>query len=165
MFGVFPHTVETQDNTLMRGFDDVFYAPHSRHTTINREDIEEVDALTIIASSEEAGVYAVESAKHRQIYITGHSEYDADTLEREYLRDKNAGLPIEVPKNYYPNNDDTKPPRVTWRGHAKNPSNPLLAFSTSATKWLFVKPSHSLQSLRKSGSFCSTIFSDTVQGL
>ena len=118
MFGVFPHTVETQDNTLMRGFDDVFYAPHSRHTTINREDIEEVDALTIIASSEEAGVYAVESAKHRQIYITGHSEYDADTLEREYLRDKNAGLPIEVPKNYYPNDDDTKPPRVTWRGHA-----------------------------------------------
>ncbi len=118
MFGVFPHTVETQDNTLMRGFDDIFYAPHSRHTTINREDIEEVDALTIIASSEEAGVYAVESAKHRQIYITGHSEYDADTLEREYLRDKNAGLPIEVPKNYYPNDDDTKPPRVTWRGHA-----------------------------------------------
>ena len=118
MFGVFPHTVETQDNTLMRGFDDVFYAPHSRHTTVDREDIEEVDALTIIASSEEAGVYAVESAKHRQIYITGHSEYDADTLEREYLRDKNAGLPIEVPKNYYPNDDDTKPPRVTWRGHA-----------------------------------------------
>lgn len=118
MFGVFPHTVETQDNTLMRGFDDVFYAPHSRHTTIDREEIEEVDALTIIASSEEAGVYAVESAKHRQIYITGHSEYDADTLEREYLRDKNAGLPIEVPKNYYPDDDDTKPPRVTWRGHA-----------------------------------------------
>lgn len=118
MFGVFPHTVETQDNTLMRGFDDVFYAPHSRHTTIDREEIEEVDALTIIASSEEAGVYAVESAKHRQIYITGHSEYDADTLEREYLRDKNAGLPIEVPKNYYPDDDDTKAPRVTWRGHA-----------------------------------------------
>ena len=118
MFGVFPHTVETQDNTLMRGFDDIFYAPHSRHTTIDREDIEDIDALTIIASSEEAGVYAVESAKHRQIYITGHSEYDADTLEREYLRDKNAGLPIEVPKNYYPDDDDTKPPRVTWRGHA-----------------------------------------------
>ena len=118
MFGVFPHTVETQDNTLMRGFDDIFYAPHSRHTTVDREDIEDVDALTIVASSEEAGVYAVESAKHRQIYITGHSEYDADTLEREYLRDKNAGLPIEVPKNYYPNDDDTQPPRVTWRGHA-----------------------------------------------
>ncbi|MBQ7298904.1 MAG: homoserine O-succinyltransferase [Clostridia bacterium] len=118
MFGVFPHTVETQENTLMRGFDDIFYAPHSRHTTVDREDIEEVDALTIIASSEEAGVYAVESAKHRQIYITGHSEYDADTLEREYLRDKNAGLPIDVPKNYYPDDDDTKAPRVTWRGHA-----------------------------------------------
>ena len=118
MFGVFPHIVETQENTLMRGFDDIFYAPHSRHTTIDREEIEDVDALTIVASSPEAGVYAVESAKHRQIFITGHSEYDADTLEREYLRDKNAGLPIEVPKNYYPDDDDTKPPRVSWRAHA-----------------------------------------------
>ncbi len=118
LFGVFPHTVETQENTLMRGFDDVFYAPHSRHTTIAREDIEEVDALTVIASSPEAGVFAVESAKHRQIYITGHAEYDADTLEKEYLRDKNAGLPIEVPKNYYPGDDDTKAPVVRWRGHA-----------------------------------------------
>ncbi|MBQ8576465.1 MAG: homoserine O-succinyltransferase [Clostridia bacterium] len=118
LFGVFPHVVETQENTLMRGFDDVFYAPHSRHTTIDREDIEDVDALTIVASSPDAGVYAVESARHRQIYITGHSEYDADTLEKEYLRDKNAGLPIEVPKNYYPDDDDTKAPRVTWRAHA-----------------------------------------------
>ncbi len=118
LFGVFPHTVETQENTLMRGFDDIFYAPHSRHTTIAREDIEEVDALTIIASSPDAGVFAVESAKHRQIYITGHAEYDADTLEKEYLRDKNAGLPIEVPKNYYPGDDDTKAPVVRWRGHA-----------------------------------------------
>jgi len=118
MFGVFPHIVETQENTLMRGFDDIFYAPHSRHTTVDREEIEDVDALTIVASSPEAGVYAVESAKHRQIFITGHSEYDADTLEREYLRDKNAGLPIEVPKNYYPDDDDAKPPRVSWRAHA-----------------------------------------------
>lgn len=118
LFGVFPHTVETQENTLMRGFDDVFYAPHSRHTTVSREAIEEIDALTIVASSKEAGVFAVESAKHRQIYITGHAEYDADTLEKEYLRDKNAGLPIEVPKHYYPDDDDTKPPLVTWRAHA-----------------------------------------------
>lgn len=118
LFGVFPHTVETQENTLMRGFDDVFYAPHSRHTTVSREAIEDIDALTVIASSKEAGVFAVESAKHRQIYITGHAEYDADTLEKEYLRDKNAGLPIEVPKHYYPDDDDTKPPLVTWRAHA-----------------------------------------------
>ncbi len=118
LFGVFPHTVETQDNTLMRGFDDVFWAPHSRHTTVDRKDIEAVDALTIVASSAEAGIYAVESARHRQIFITGHSEYDADTLEREYLRDKNAGLPISVPENYYPEDDDTRAPRVTWRGHA-----------------------------------------------
>ncbi len=118
LFGVFPHIVETQENTLMRGFDDVFYAPHSRHTTIAREAIEDVDALTIIASSPDAGVFAVESAKHRQIYITGHAEYDADTLEKEYLRDKNAGLPIDVPKNYYPDDDDTKAPLVRWRGHA-----------------------------------------------
>ena len=118
LFGVFPHTVETQENTLMRGFDDVFYAPHSRHTTVSREVIEDIDALTVIASSKEAGVFAVESAKHRQIYITGHAEYDADTLEKEYLRDKNAGLPIEVPKHYYPDDDDTKPPLVTWRAHA-----------------------------------------------
>ena len=118
LFGVFPHTVETQENTLMRGFDDIFYAPHSRHTTVSREAIEEIDALTIVASSKEAGVFAVESAKHRQIYITGHAEYDADTLEKEYLRDKNAGLPIEVPKHYYPDDDDTKPPLVTWRAHA-----------------------------------------------
>ncbi|MBP3917694.1 MAG: homoserine O-succinyltransferase [Clostridia bacterium] len=118
LFGVFPHVVETQENTLMRGFDDVFYAPHSRHTTVLREDIEAVDALTVVASSPKAGVYAVESAKHRQIFITGHAEYDADTLEKEYLRDKNAGLPIAVPENYYPGDDDTKPPRVTWRAHA-----------------------------------------------
>ena len=93
-------------------------APHSRHTTVRREDIEACPALKILASSDEAGVYAVSTDNGRQIFIMGHSEYDPLTLEREYLRDKNAGLPIEVPKNYYPNDDDTRPPMVTWRSHA-----------------------------------------------
>jgi len=118
MFGVFPHRVERKSSILFRGFDDVFMVPHSRHTTILREDVEAVPALKILASSEEAGIYAMATDQGRQVFITGHSEYDADTLEREYLRDKNAGLPIEVPKNYYPDDDDTKPPMMRWRAHA-----------------------------------------------
>ena len=118
MFGVFPHTADYKRSILLRGFDDVFWVPHSRHTTVLREDIEAVPDLKILASSEETGVYAVTNKGGRQIFITGHSEYDADTLEKEYLRDKNQGLPIVVPANYYPNNDDTKPPIVRWRGHA-----------------------------------------------
>ena len=118
LFGVFPHRVEYKHAILLRGFDDVFMAPHSRHTTILREDIERVPELKIIASSEEAGIYAVFTAGGRQVFLTGHSEYDPDTLKREYERDKALGLPIAVPKNYFPNDDDTQPPLVTWRGHA-----------------------------------------------
>lgn len=118
LFGVFPHCVEYKHPILLRGFDDVFMAPHSRHTTILREDIERVPELKIIASSEEAGIYAVFTAGGRQVFLTGHSEYDPDTLKREYERDKALGLPIAVPKNYFPNDDDTQPPLVTWRGHA-----------------------------------------------
>ena len=118
LFGVFPHKADYVRSILLRGFDDVFYVPHSRHTTVKREDIEAVPELKIIASSEEAGVYAVSSKNGKQIFITGHSEYDPRTLEKEYLRDKNAGLPISVPKNYYPDDDDTKEPLVTWRAHA-----------------------------------------------
>ncbi len=118
LFGVFPHTVDRKSSMLFRGFDDTFMVPHSRHTTVLREDIEKVEGLKILASSEEAGVYAVATDRGRQIFITGHPEYDADTLEREYLRDKNAGLPIEMPKNYYPDNDDTKKPIVSWRSSA-----------------------------------------------
>jgi len=92
--------------------------PHSRHTTIKREDVEEVEALKILSSSEEAGVYAVSTNRGRQIFVTGHPEYDGETLKREYLRDKSAGLPIEIPKNYFPNDDDTQPPNVSWRSHA-----------------------------------------------
>lgn len=118
LFGVFPHIIERKTSILMRGFDDTFMVPHSRHTTIRREDVEAHPELKILASSEEAGIYAIITDKGRQVFITGHSEYDARTLENEYLRDKKAGLPIEVPKNYYPNDDDTRDPLVTWRSHA-----------------------------------------------
>jgi len=116
-FGVFKHKADYKHAILLRGFDDEFWAPHSRHTTILREDIEATPGLKILASSEEAGVYIVMNKEGRQIFVTGHSEYDPDTLEREYLRDKYAGLPIQVPKNYYPNDDDSQAPIVRWRGH------------------------------------------------
>ena len=118
LFGVFPHTVEYKHSILFRGFDDVFYVPHSRHTTVYREDIEKVPELRILASSEEAGVYVIFTKEGKQIFITGHSEYDPGTLREEYERDIKAGKPISVPKNYYPDNDPTKEPVVTWRGHA-----------------------------------------------
>ena len=118
MFGIFPHKVDYKKSILFRGFDDTFMVPHSRHTTVDRADIKAVKALKILASSSEAGVYAVATKGGRQIFITGHSEYDADTLKNEYLRDLNAGKPIEIPKNYFPDDDPTKPPMVTWRAHA-----------------------------------------------
>ncbi len=118
LFGVFPHTVEYKHSILFRGFDDIFYVPHSRHTTVYREDIEKVPELRILSSSEEAGVYVVFTKEGKQIFITGHSEYDPWTLREEYERDVKAGKPISVPKNYYPDNDPTKEPVVTWRGHA-----------------------------------------------
>jgi len=117
MFGVFKHKADYKHAILLRGFDDEFWAPHSRHTTIRRQDIEAVPGLKILASSEEAGVYIVMNKEGRQIFVTGHSEYDQDTLEREYLRDKYQGLPIQVPKNYYPDDDDSQAPVVRWRGH------------------------------------------------
>lgn len=116
--GVYPHRVEYKRSILFRGFDDVFYVPHSRYTTVLREDIERVEELRILASSDEAGVYAVISKGGAQVFLTGHSEYDPDTLEREYLRDKAAGIDPSVPANYYPDDDDTRPPLMTWRAHA-----------------------------------------------
>ena len=118
LFGVYPHHADYKRSILLRGFDDTFYVPHSRHTTVCREDIEAVPGLKILASSEQAGVYAVMSKEGHQIFITGHAEYDPLTLEAEYLRDKKLGKPISVPENYYPDDDDTKPPIVRWRGHA-----------------------------------------------
>ena len=118
LFGVFAHRVERKTSMLLRGFDDTFFVPHSRHTTIDRADVEAVPELKILAASPEAGIYAIATDKGRQIFITGHSEYDADTLRLEYDRDKNAGLPIDVPVNYFPDDDPSKEPKVTWRGHA-----------------------------------------------
>ena len=118
LFGVFEHKKEYARSILLRGFDDTFFVPHSRHTTVHREDIEAVPELKILASSPEAGVYAITSKEGRQIFVTGHSEYDPETLKNEYLRDKNAGLPIKPPANYFPGDDDTKDPVVRWRGHA-----------------------------------------------
>ncbi len=118
LFGVFPHSVERRSNMLLRGFDEVFMAPHSRHTSIKREDIEACPQLKILASSPDAGVYAVATEGGKQVFITGHSEYDRETLKLEYERDKNQGLPIHVPYNYFPNDDDSREPLVTWRSHA-----------------------------------------------
>ncbi|MBR6766108.1 MAG: homoserine O-succinyltransferase [Clostridia bacterium] len=118
MFGVFPHRVERRSSMLFRGADDVFMVPHSRHTEIRREDIERIPELRILSTSDEAGVYALATDSGKQIFITGHSEYDADTLKKEYMRDKNLGLSIKVPKNYFPNDDDTLEPVVSWRSHA-----------------------------------------------
>ena len=118
LFGVYEHHADYKRSILLRGFDDSFWVPHSRHTTVTREDIEAVPGLKIIASSEEAGVYAVMNKEGRQIFVTGHSEYDPETLKNEYLRDKNLGLDIHVPENYFPDDDDTQEPIVRWRGHA-----------------------------------------------
>ena len=118
LFGIFEHHVDHKQAILFRGFDDTFYVPHSRHTTCLREDIEKVPELKILASSSEAGVYVTITEGGRQVFVTGHSEYDADTLKNEYFRDKNAGLPIEIPKNYFPDDDVTKPPIVRWKSCA-----------------------------------------------
>ena len=118
MFGVYRHQVDYKRAILLRGFDDTFWVPHSRYTTVRREDIEAQPELKILASSEEAGVYAVMNKGGRQIFVTGHSEYDPETLKNEYLRDKNAGLSPRVPANYFPGDDPEQDPIVRWRGHA-----------------------------------------------
>ncbi len=118
LFGVFKHRADYKRAILLRGFDDEFYVPHSRHTTVRREDVEKIPELKILASSDEAGLYAVMTSQGRQIFITGHSEYDGDTLMHEYLRDVTLGRDIDVPKNYFPDDDPTKEPVVNWRSHA-----------------------------------------------
>lgn len=116
--GVYPHRVTHKGSILFRGFDDVFMVPHSRYTTVDRRDILTIPQLKILAESEEAGVYAVSTHGGRQVFITGHSEYDAETLLDEYLRDKKAGINPEIPVNYFPNDDDTRAPMCTWRSSA-----------------------------------------------
>ena len=120
MFGIYEHYVvpEKKRKILLRGFDDKFYAPHSRHTEVRAEDIEKVPELEILAVSDEAGVYIVTAKSERQFFVTGHSEYDNITLANEYFRDKEKGLDIKVPKNYFENDDPTTEPKNTWRAHA-----------------------------------------------
>ena len=118
LFGIFPHKVDYKKSILFRGFDDVFMVPQSRHTTIKTQDVEAVPELKILASSEECGIYAIATEGGKQIFITGHSEYDADTLKNEYLRDLKAGLSIKAPKNYFPDDNPKNEPLVTWRSHA-----------------------------------------------
>jgi len=117
-FGVFPHRVNVRHERIVQGFDDVFFAPHSRHTETRREDILAVPGLVLLAESEEAGVYLVQSADRRQVFVTGHSEYDPCTLQAEYTRDLGKGLPINIPKNYFPADDPARAPLVRWRSHA-----------------------------------------------
>ncbi len=118
MFGVFPHKVTRPANPLVRGFDEVFYAPHSRHTGVNRADIDACPALRVLAQSDEAGVFLLSTENGRQIFVTGHPEYDKYTLDTEYQRDVAKGLAIAVPQNYYPQDDPTQEPIFRWRAHA-----------------------------------------------
>lgn len=118
LFGIFPHRVDYKKSILFRGFDDTFMVPQSRHTTVKAEDIKKVKELKILASSPEAGVYAVSTKHGKQIFITGHSEYDADTLAQEYFRDLNEGKEIEIPKNYFPDDNPKNTPVISWRAHA-----------------------------------------------
>jgi len=117
-FGIFKHTMNEPYMPIFRGFDDEFFAPHSRHTEIHREDIQKVRELTLLSESEEAGVYMVMAREGREIYVTGHSEYAPYTLQDEYIRDVSKGLPITIPVNYFPNDDVSKQPIVRWRSHA-----------------------------------------------
>ena len=144
LFGVFPHTADYKKSILFRGFDDVFMVPQSRHTTVYREDIEKVSELEILASSKECGVYAVKSKMGRQIFVTGHSEYDAETLKNEYLRDVSQGKPISVPKNYFPNDDPELPPIVSWRSHAN------LLFSNWLNYFVYQTTPYDIKSVAKS---------------
>ena len=118
LFGVFRHTVEDPNYILFRGFDDKFWVPHSRNTTVHREDIEAIEGLKVLSASPEAGVYAVKSPESRQVFLMGHAEYDPDTLKKEYLRDVAAGVDIQLPKNYFSGDDPSQPPIVRWRSCA-----------------------------------------------
>ena len=118
MFGIFPHKAEYKRSMLLRGFDDTFMVPHSRHTAIDEDAVRNTKGLKVLASSEDAGIYAISTKNGKQIFITGHSEYDADTLKNEYLRDVGEGKPIEIPKNYFPSDNPKKAPIVSWRSHA-----------------------------------------------
>lgn len=120
LFGVYEHKVMNRKIPLVRGFDDYFLAPHSRHTTVSAKSIHECDKLMVLAESDEAGVLVAMTQDGKQIFVMGHLEYDRMTLHNEYVRDKEKGLSIQIPKNYYPGDDDTKKPHLEWRAHCNN---------------------------------------------
>ncbi|MDR0380396.1 MAG: homoserine O-succinyltransferase [Oscillospiraceae bacterium] len=140
-FGVFEHRVLENRRPLMRGFDDIFRAPHSRHTEVRRADVEAVPGLEILADSEQAGIYLIVSRDGRRIFVTGHAEYDADTLAKEYFRDVERSLPIAPPANYFPSDDPARAPRKTWRSHA------YLLFSNWLNYYVYQSTPYDLTSL------------------
>lgn len=142
MFGVFPHKINQKNIKLLMGFDDQFYVPHSRHTEVKKEDIDKVKEISVLAESEESGVYIVSTKGGRQIFVTGHSEYDPLTLKSEYDRDVNKGLDIKVPRNYYPNDDPQKDPIVKWRGHSN------LLFSNWLNYYVYQETPYNLDELK-----------------
>ncbi len=141
MFGVFPHKAEVSNNTLLRGFDEKFNIPHSRHTEIRRIDVERIKGLKILASSPESGIAIISDVSDRQFFIMGHLEYDRFTLANEYFRDKDKGLPIEVPAHYFPYDDPSQPPRFNWRSHAN------LLFSNWLNYCVYQKTPYRLEEL------------------
>ncbi len=142
MFGVFPHTNTNQQLPIFRGFDDIFYIPHSRHTEIRTEDVESVDALDIIASSEVAGVSIVTAKNGRQLFITGHSEYSRLTLDGEYKRDKAKNLPIEMPINYYKDDNPDNIPVMRWKSTAN------LFFSNWLNYYVYQETPYNLEEIK-----------------
>ena len=141
MFGIFPHHLEVQDHPLLKGFDEIFYVPHSRHTEITRIDVESVSMLKVLTSSDISGVHIVAEKHGRQFFITGHSEYDRNTLANEYFRDLNKGEQIDIPYNYFPDDDPSKPPVFTWRCHAN------LLFSNWLNYCVYQKTPYDLKNL------------------
>lgn len=131
IFGIFPHQIHQEFSPLLRGFDETFYAPHSRHTEIRGEDIQQIEDLEILSSSREAGIYILARKDGRQVFVTGHSEYDPKTLQKEYFRDREKGLPIQIPKNYFQNDNPQAKPHVLWRGHAH------LLYSNWLNYWVY----------------------------
>ncbi|ADG83070.1 homoserine O-acetyltransferase MetA [Thermincola potens] len=142
MFGVFPHVVTKKNVKLLRGFDDIFYAPHSRHTENRREDVERIPELEVLAESDVAGMYIIATRDGRQIFITGHAEYDPLTLKAEYERDISKGLKVNIPRNYFPNDDPSLEPVVNWRGHAN------LLFSNWSNYYVYQETPYDLSAIK-----------------
>ncbi|NLK39923.1 MAG: homoserine O-succinyltransferase [Clostridiales bacterium] len=148
IFGVFEHRVLNFKHPLLRGFDEIFMAPHSRHTEIRSEDLLATGQIDILSDSPHAGVYIAASKDCRQFFVTGHSEYDYDTLSHEYFRDLNRGLDIEMPYNYFPDNDPTKKPINIWRGHAN------LLFSNWLNYFVYQRTPYDIEKIGEKNNDC-----------